>query len=475
MAPEQARGEAVDHRADLFSLGSVLYALCTGRPPFRGSTAVAVVHKVSEDEPLAIRAVNPDVPVWLEAIVTRLLAKDPANRFQSAGEVADLLERSLAHLVQPLTVPAPAITPPPAGKRPGPGKKSRQGISSTALGRVGLLLLAAFGLVSLLQILAPGQPEQPFQEVYQDFRQGQDLQPPLRLFGVEAAKVTTMEKRGLRITLPVTRRDTNRVGIELRDRIKGNFEATVSYEILLGNQPERGHGVGVELFVATDTPTQEDLGLFRMARVQEGQVYKFTRSRVQDGERKYGGDDTPATCKSGRLRITRLGTAARMSAAEGDADDFRELWVEELGAEDVNLVRVAAFPGHAPNALDLLVKDLRVRTLGPGEAIAQTAPAPSPPTAPPRVWLLVAGLIGLVILVVGLGGWLVRRRNRPADRRSANAAELGGPEAATGVISFPCSGCGKPLKARAVLAGKKVKCPKCSTAVGVPSLRTAPD
>src|SRR5262249_55898549 len=69
MAPEQARGEAIDHRADLFSLGSVLYAMCTGRPPFRASTAVAVLRKVSEEAPPAVRELNPEVPAWLAALI----------------------------------------------------------------------------------------------------------------------------------------------------------------------------------------------------------------------------------------------------------------------------------------------------------------------------------------------------------------------------------------------------------------------
>src|SRR6266436_6348408 len=98
MAPEQARGEPVDHRADLFSLGSVLYAMCTGVPPFRGSSAVAVLRQVSDDVAPPVRSLNPDVPAWLEAFVSRLLAKAPAERFQSAAEVAALLEGYLAHL-----------------------------------------------------------------------------------------------------------------------------------------------------------------------------------------------------------------------------------------------------------------------------------------------------------------------------------------------------------------------------------------
>ena len=106
MAPEQARGEATDHRADLFSLGSTLYAMCTGLPPFRAETPVAVLRRVSDDVPRPIRQLNPEIPDWLEAIVERLHAKDPADRFASASELADLLGQCLAHVQEPLTVAA---------------------------------------------------------------------------------------------------------------------------------------------------------------------------------------------------------------------------------------------------------------------------------------------------------------------------------------------------------------------------------
>jgi WD40 repeat protein len=108
MAPEQARGEAVDHRADLFSLGSVLYAMCTGRAPFGGSGALAVLKRVAEEEPPPVREVNPEIPEWLAAIIARLHAKDPARRFGSAAEVTDLLGRHLAQLQQGTSVRLPA-------------------------------------------------------------------------------------------------------------------------------------------------------------------------------------------------------------------------------------------------------------------------------------------------------------------------------------------------------------------------------
>ncbi len=95
MAPEQARGEAVDHRGDLFSLGSVLYAMCTGRPPFRAATTLAVLRHVSESEPTPVRELSPHVPDWLVKLMTQLLTKDPAKRPQSAAELARTLEYRL--------------------------------------------------------------------------------------------------------------------------------------------------------------------------------------------------------------------------------------------------------------------------------------------------------------------------------------------------------------------------------------------
>lgn len=107
MSPEQAQGHPVDGRSDVFSLGSVMYAMCTGRSPFRAETSVATLRRVCDDTPRPIREVNPDIPDWLIAVIDKLLAKDPDERFRSAAEVARLLEQYLAHLQQPSAVPAP--------------------------------------------------------------------------------------------------------------------------------------------------------------------------------------------------------------------------------------------------------------------------------------------------------------------------------------------------------------------------------
>ncbi len=91
MAPEQAKGETLDHRADLFSLGSAMYVMTTGRPPFRASTTFAVLKRVAEDEPRPIREIIPETPEWLCRIIEKMHAKDPGERYRSARDVADVL------------------------------------------------------------------------------------------------------------------------------------------------------------------------------------------------------------------------------------------------------------------------------------------------------------------------------------------------------------------------------------------------
>ena len=84
MAPEQAQGEPIDQRADLFSLGSVLYTMCSGRPPFRAANTIAVLKRVVEDTPRPIREIIPEVPEWLCELISVLHAKNPADRITSA-------------------------------------------------------------------------------------------------------------------------------------------------------------------------------------------------------------------------------------------------------------------------------------------------------------------------------------------------------------------------------------------------------
>ena len=107
MSPEQARGEPIEARSDLFSLGGVLYAMCTGRSPFRAETTYGVLHRIANDKPTPVCEVNTDVPAWLGHVIERLMAKRPEDRFESAAQVAELLEGCLAHVQQPIAISLP--------------------------------------------------------------------------------------------------------------------------------------------------------------------------------------------------------------------------------------------------------------------------------------------------------------------------------------------------------------------------------
>ena len=107
MSPEQAKGEGIDHRSDLFSLGSVMYAMCTGHPPFRAETPYGILRRITDNAHRPVLELRSDVPAWLCSIIDRLLAKEANNRFKSADEVANLLEDCLAQVQQPTTVPLP--------------------------------------------------------------------------------------------------------------------------------------------------------------------------------------------------------------------------------------------------------------------------------------------------------------------------------------------------------------------------------
>lgn len=168
LAPEQVRGEPIDARTDLYSLGVVLYEMLCGRPPFQGDTDAATALMRLQKDPLRPRQVRPGVPRPLEDVVVRALARDPAERYQSATEMrAALLAAGAAPTEAPdltsTTIEAapdhtaaaarPALTPPPArgpvAVEPAPSftQTERSWLIPTA---IVVLVALALGLAGLL-------------------------------------------------------------------------------------------------------------------------------------------------------------------------------------------------------------------------------------------------------------------------------------------------------------------------------------
>jgi eukaryotic-like serine/threonine-protein kinase len=95
LSPEQARGERVDARSDLYSTGCLLYELLTGRPPFTGDSPVAIAYQHVRENPIPPSRVDPEIPAWADSIVLKAMAKDPGDRYQSAGEMRNDIQRAL--------------------------------------------------------------------------------------------------------------------------------------------------------------------------------------------------------------------------------------------------------------------------------------------------------------------------------------------------------------------------------------------
>jgi beta-lactam-binding protein with PASTA domain/tRNA A-37 threonylcarbamoyl transferase component Bud32 len=126
LSPEQARGERVDARSDLYSAGCLLYELLTGRPPFTGDSPVAIAYQHVREQPVPPSQVDPEIPAWADSIVLRAMEKDAGRRYQSAGDMRDDIQRALSGV----PVAAPARTATYQGTR-------RMGAATAVGGRTG--------------------------------------------------------------------------------------------------------------------------------------------------------------------------------------------------------------------------------------------------------------------------------------------------------------------------------------------------
>ena len=217
-------------------------------------------------------------------------------------------------------------------------------------------------------------------------------------------------------------------GVSLRFHVRGDFEITAGYAIQTLDPPTAGYGVGVGLYVETDSPTKEGITLERFVVPKAGEVFASTRASVKKGVRTYASRRFPARAtRSGQLRLSRRGARVTASVAEGDETAFRKLQTVQVAPGDLFYVRLAGDTGGSTSRLDATFKDLRIKTgdlgaeppdepavvAGPPPAIEVAGPPPveNPPEAPPTrplSWVVLAAAVAAII-AVGLIAYFRRR------------------------------------------------------------------
>jgi len=150
MAPEQIRGDDVDHRADIFSAGVVFYELLTGRKPFEGDSIATTMYKVLETEPPPPHLVDAHLPLTLSSVVNRALAKDRSARYQTSGEMLEAISEGhgVSTYVNPSRQHTVASSPPPATPEPARVRSRRSMIAGGAVAAVVVAGLVGFAVWS---------------------------------------------------------------------------------------------------------------------------------------------------------------------------------------------------------------------------------------------------------------------------------------------------------------------------------------
>ena len=243
MAPEQALGHKLDQRADLFSFGSVLYQMVSGRPPFRASSTMAVLKRVAEDTPRPIREIIPETPQWLCDIIAKLHAKNPDDRYQSAREVADVLAACEAKLkahgeMQNLLS---ALGPKPAVRF---GRNHLMAAAILLLPVITLLLTETIGMTHVLRNRST-RPPRPRPASTQRPRTQCRRPPPLAVAPCAAAQAQQYQAAWA-ASLAVPAESTNSLGMKLVLIPPGRFLMGTP-DVESGRKPEEGPRHEVEI------------------------------------------------------------------------------------------------------------------------------------------------------------------------------------------------------------------------------------
>jgi serine/threonine-protein kinase len=508
MAPEQARSEPLDHRADLFSLGSVIYAMCTGRSPFHASTAVAVLRKVCDEMPASLRSLNPAVPKWLEEIVERLMQKNPEGRFQHASEVAALLAEALAGKQEP-RIPPPMRSP--ARGRPRRPRRWVVGLTALFLLSLGALALWGWGPFPRHQEDPPDQRAQAADQKQKASAEPKKDRPP--------AQPAMPPKFA-----PPTPEQVRAVGLLKRLNARFQFDAlgrVVHVVIPTGTEVDglledllpltHIHNFSLQGSKITDADMKHLAGFKNMHQLYLGQT-AITDAGVKElapcEQLQFLGLENTHVSDAGikalanlkNLKYLNVGGTAITDASLKEIGAFHQmgfLCLYSTGVSDAGMKELQRLTElHTLLINDTEVSDaglkelapLRVRRIDAKNTAVTEAGLKALREATPGVkvewepgslrggadWMIPAVCVAvtLALLAAALGVYQ-KKRQSTARRLPGPERGLNGPPACAVAppIFFCCAHCQHRLRAKPDKAGKRVKCPRCGSAVEVPSLQ----
>jgi RNA polymerase sigma factor (sigma-70 family) len=319
------------------------------------------------------------------------------------------------------------------------------------------------------------------QEYRQSFKGRVAGWPGWRVYGKGAEERVHFEPEGLRISLPLGEElDYSGTGVSAPLVAGGDFEITVNFEILHEPMPQDAGPetrVALVVFLDPQKPSGRNQGL--VSRRVSPQGPQFKAWQAWKGE-KTNSRSVATQALTGRLRLRRTGALLSSYAAEGFDGEFTLLGQLPFGKEDVQEVRLMASPGGPKATFEARVTDLEIHADSLRNLPEADAPAAAPGANPPGGegaggqrsldWLVAAALV-VIVVVLSVGGVLLVVRRRRADEarpREPSAQKSAPADTAQRPITVPCPGCGRKVKAKAELAGKRVKCPHCAAAVEVP-------
>jgi hypothetical protein len=324
-----------------------------------------------------------------------------------------------------------------------------------------------FGVLDQCWELRPAYP----QEVAWSLQGDAANRPPLERMGPDADRCVRLDPDGLRIVLPDGQADVRGdTGLRIPLTVRGDFDITLRFAILHEPRPaDTGHGTRITLGI--QTTDNKAASISRTVHADGRSKFAAWSSKQPDDPKdlkriRY----VPTDAKSGRLRLMRTGSVLRYSAAKEGENDYVFLQQYPFGTEDVSELQIVGNTGGAKASLDVRVTDLYIRAASlPG--VSRPEPAAVEATeGPSRSWLIAAVVVVLMLMAMtaGVAAWRFRRP-RPA-RVPVPPAEAPPPAPAAPAIAFACSGCGKHLRAKGALAGKRVKCPGCGALSVVPAI-----